>query len=105
MADPFDRERFAATVRRRLDGISTRQAVSTWPTLNVAMISRARNGENLTIGSFLALCKALRLRPFDFHVDGAKRRRVTRKTILAQTVTAAVPRETRCETRPGSEGL
>ncbi|TPI39296.1 hypothetical protein FJW07_14035 [Mesorhizobium sp. B3-1-9] len=95
MPDPFDRVRFAATVRRRLDGISGRAAVATWPTLNVAMISRARNGENLTIGSFLALCKALRLRPMDFHVDGAKRRRVTRKTILQQAVTASVPCETR----------
>ncbi|RWG76154.1 MAG: hypothetical protein EOQ69_32455 [Mesorhizobium sp.] len=95
MADPFDRERFAATVRRRLEGISTRQAVATWPTLNVAMISRAKNGENLTIGSFLTLCKALRLRPLDFHVDGAKRRRVTRKTIFQQAVTASVSRETR----------
>jgi hypothetical protein len=63
------------------------------------MISRARNGENLTIGSFLALCKALRLRPFDFHVDGAKRRRVTRKTILQQAVTSSVPCETHRETR------
>ncbi|WP_192384754.1 hypothetical protein [Mesorhizobium silamurunense] len=103
MADPFDRERFAATVRRRLDGVSTRQAVATWPTLNVAMISRAKAGQNLTIGSFLALCKALRLRPLDFRVDGAKRRRVTRKSILQQAVTASVPRETRSETRPESE--
>lgn len=95
MADPFDRERFAATVRQRLNGISTRQVVAVWPTLNIAMISRAKNGENLTIGSFLALCKALRLRPMDFHVDGAKRRRVTRKTILKQTVTAVEPRETK----------
>jgi len=102
MPDPFDRARFAATVRRRLDGISTRQAVATWPALNVAMISRARNGENLTVGSFLALCKALRLRPLDFHVEGVKRRRVTRKTILQQAVTAPAPRETE---RWGSELL
>lgn len=98
MADPFDRDRFAATVRRRLDGISTRAAVATWPTLNVAMISRARNGENLTIGSFLTLCKTLRLRPFDFLDSGAKRRRVTRKTMLEQAVTVSVP----CETQEGN---
>lgn len=99
MADPFDRARFAATVRSRLDGISTRAAVAAWPALNVAMISRARNGENLTIGSFLALCRALRLRPLDFHVEGVKRRRVTRKTILRQAVTAPAPCETHRETR------
>ncbi|TIW06975.1 MAG: hypothetical protein E5V66_32735 [Mesorhizobium sp.] len=95
MADPFDRERFAAIVRRRLDGVSVRRAVEAFPTLNVAMISRAKAGHNLTIGSFLALCRALRLRPFDFHVDGVKRRRVTRKTLVKQTVTARVPCETR----------
>lgn len=99
MVDPFDRERFAATVCRRLDGVSGRRAVEAWPTLNTAMISRAKRGENLTIGTFLTLCKALRLRPMDFHIDGVKRRRVTRKTLLKQTVTASVP----CETRPESE--
>ncbi|RWE75267.1 hypothetical protein [Mesorhizobium sp.] len=100
MADPFDRERFAASVRRRLDGISGRRAVEAWPTLNTAMISRARRGENLTIGSFLVVCKALRLRPFDYLIDGVKRRRVTRKTILKQAVTVAVP----CETRSFDHG-
>jgi hypothetical protein len=99
MADPFDRARFAASVRRRLDGISVRRAVEAFPALNIAMISRAKNGDNLTIGSFLTLCKALRLRPLDFYVAGVKRRRVTRKTILDQAVTARVPRETRSETR------
>ncbi len=98
MPDPFDRARFAATVRRRLDGISTRQAVAAWPALNAAMISRARNGENLTIGSFLTLCKALRLRPLAFLAEGVKRRRVTRKTILQQAVTASATRETRNQT-------
>lgn len=95
MADPFDRDRFAASVRLRLDGISGRRAVAAFPMLNTAMISRARRGENLTIGSFLALCRALHLRPFDFLLDGVKRRRVTRKTLLDQTVTASVPRETK----------
>lgn len=97
MADPFDRERFAATVRLRLAGVSGRRAVEAFPTLNTAMISRAKRGENMTIGSFLALCKALRMRPMDFHVDGAKRRRVTRKTLVKQTVTARVSCETRRE--------
>lgn len=97
MADPFDRERFAAAVRLRLADVSGRRAVAAFPTLNTAMISRAKRGENLTIGSFLALCKALRLRPMDFHVDGVKRRRVTRKSIVKQTVTARVPCETRHE--------
>ncbi|RWM19645.1 MAG: hypothetical protein EOR72_00125 [Mesorhizobium sp.] len=100
MADPFDRERFAASVRRRLEGISGRRAVEAWPTLNTAMISRAKRGENLTIGSFLVVCRALRLRPFDYLIDGAKRRRVTRKTILRQAVTASVP----CETRSFDHG-
>ncbi|TGQ95394.1 hypothetical protein EN851_07695 [Mesorhizobium sp. M8A.F.Ca.ET.208.01.1.1] len=97
MPDPFDRDRFAATVRRRLEGISGRQAVEAWPTLNTAMISRARHGENLTIGSFLVLSKALRLRPLDFLAPGVKRRRVTRKTLLRQAVTASVPCETRSQ--------
>ncbi|TIO62960.1 hypothetical protein [Mesorhizobium sp.] len=97
MADPFDRSRFAASVRRRLDGISGPQAVNAWPTLNTAMISRAKRGENLTIGSFLVLCKALRLRPMDYLIDGVKRRRVTRKTLLKQPFTVSAPRETRRE--------
>jgi hypothetical protein len=95
MADPFDRARFAVSVSRRLEGISGRRAVEVWPTLNTAMISRAKRGDNLTIGTFLVVCRALRLRPFDYLIEGVKRRRVTRKTLLAQTVTARVPCETR----------
>lgn len=95
MADPFDRDRFARMIRLKLDGLSMRQVVAAFPALNVAMLSRAKNGENLTIGSFLALCKAFRLRPLDFYLAGVKRRRVTRKTLLQQTVTARVPCETR----------
>ncbi|MCF6126046.1 hypothetical protein EN904_12205 [Mesorhizobium sp. M7A.F.Ca.CA.001.07.2.1] len=98
MADPFDRDRFAATVRRRLDGVSVRQAVDAFPALNVAMITRAKQSRsNLTVGSFLTLCKALRLRPMDFYLADVKRRRVTRKTLLSQPVTACVPCETRHE--------
>ncbi|WP_421912754.1 hypothetical protein [Mesorhizobium sp.] len=100
MADPFDRDRFAATVRHRLGGVSVRQVVDAFPALNVAMITRAKQGRsNLSIGSFLTICKALRLRPLDFYVAGVKRARVTRKTILKQTVTRRVP----CETRVGGD--
>ncbi|EHK56926.1 hypothetical protein [Allomesorhizobium alhagi] len=94
MADPFARARFAAAVARKLDGVSYRQTAAAFPTLNVAMISRAARGENLTIGSFLTLCRAFRLKPMSFLDDGVKRRRVTRKAVFKQAVTASVRRET-----------
>jgi len=95
MADPFARERFAAAVRRKLDGISLRQAVAAFPALNVAMLSRAAKGQNLTPGTFLTICKAFRLKPFSFLDDGVKREAPpTRKAILKQAVTRLAARET-----------
>lgn len=95
MADPFDRQRFAAAVKQKLTGISYRQAVEAFPVLNTTMLSRAIGGKrNLSIDSFLTICGTLRLRPMSFYNAGIKRRRVTLKTIVKQAVALRAARET-----------
>lgn len=112
MPDPFDTSRFAAAITHKLSGLSYRQVERAFPGVNPAMLSRAKEGRNLSIGSFLLLCQAFRLRPLDFLDAGVKRRRVTRKSLrkthCEQTVTASVPcetdREAVCETDRGTGG-
>lgn len=86
---------FGAAVRTRLDGVgfSYDRAVEKWPQTNKGMWSRCCRGVRLEAGTFVLVCKLLGLDPFAFLDDG-KRRRVTRKSILKQFVTAGVGRET-----------
>lgn len=96
----IDRDAFAAAVHEALGsrGLSYRAAVAEWPQLNIAMLSRACSCQTISAANMLAVCKALRLDPFEFLLEG-KRRRTTVKTILQQAVTASVSREAAGEER------
>jgi len=91
----FDFSGFGAALSERLAeiGYSLDRAVAQWPETNKAMLSRARNGETLSVDSVMTICKFAGLDPFEFLGEG-KRRRVTMKSILNQSVTADVSHET-----------
>lgn len=90
----LDLSRFADALADRLRtcGYSYSQAVEHWPDADRTMLSRAINGKPLSAGNFLLLCRMAGLDPFDFLIGG-KRRRVTLKSILDQTVAVGVSRE------------
>lgn len=101
MAD-LDWNRFADAVDQRLEelDLSFAGAVWRWPALNKAMLSRACNGQTLSAGNLLLLCRLLELDPFAFVIDGKRRRprgheKPTMKTIAERAVTAPAARETR----------
>jgi hypothetical protein len=91
----FDFSAFGAALAERLHeiGYSLDRAVEQWPETNKAMLSRARNGETLSVDSVMTICKFAGIDPFEFLGEG-RRRRVTIKTILNQSVTDAASRET-----------
>lgn len=89
-------EAFADAVVDKLEQreLSYRAAVDKWPELNVAMLSRACSQQNVSAGNLLIICRYLGLDPFVFLVT-RKRRRVTMKSIVKQSVTVSVSREKR----------
>ncbi|RUM97898.1 hypothetical protein EET67_09785 [Pseudaminobacter arsenicus] len=91
----IDHRQFAQAFAARLSeiGYSLGRAAEKWPDTNKAMLSRATTGKPISAGNFLLLCQLAGLDPFDF-LDTGKHRRVTIKTILNQSVTAAAKRET-----------
>lgn len=91
----IDFHRFGDAFADRLKGIgySLSQAEQKWPETDRAMLSRARAGKTLSAGNYLLLCEMAGLDPYAF-MTRAKRRHVTRKTILEQAVTRGVARET-----------
>lgn len=95
MAD-IDRALFAEQLAAALKmlGVSQGEAVRRWPNaLNAAMLSRAVNAKPLTPGNFLLLCGLFHLDPFEFLIV-VKRSRTTLKSIVKQTLTEGVKRET-----------
>lgn len=76
-----------------VSGLSYDAAVAKWPTLNKGLLSRACNGKPLSAGNFQHLCDVLALNPMNYLIV-EKRKRVTMKTIVKQSVTVGVPRET-----------
>ncbi|WP_406871603.1 hypothetical protein WHT83_14885 [Aminobacter sp. P9b] len=93
MAD-LDLQKFGDALESRLRelGYSYAQAEAKWPETDRAMLSRAINAKPLSAGNFLLVCQMAGLDPYAF-LKGAKRRRVTLKGILKQTVTEVVSRE------------
>lgn len=94
--------KFAELVHRALDGVSIRSAASRLPGLNAGMLSRAINGKQLSVASYLAICKAFDLDPWEaFSLrparPGARASSVSeivKRMERNQAVTACVARET-----------
>lgn len=88
----YDRTAFAFAVAARLDarGLSVRGAAEIWPDTDIALWSRVRNGQEISVGNFLLVCRVLKLWPLRYL---RRPKRMTRKRILKQAVTRAVSRE------------
>lgn len=98
----IDFEKFAAMVHRALDGASIRSAASRLPGLNAGMLSRAINAKQLSVSSYLAICRAFDIDPWEaFHLRAARPEKpastvsdIVRRIKRNQAVTASVARET-----------
>ncbi|PHP68199.1 hypothetical protein CSC94_05980 [Zhengella mangrovi] len=102
MVAEVDFVKFSRMVLAALGDTSLRDAAARSSGLNAGMLSRATNGKRLSVSSYLAICKALGIGPFEaFYMRPGQPEKpagkvgdIVERLKRNQAVTACVARET-----------